>query len=259
MNAALAQNGLGAGAGFRAEPYGRRRRRQSALARRAGMGPGFGSCRMVRHRLGPGPPLPPRQSCSFPFSATSTAPCSRPGSSSFKFDEQEGSFAVWAYDTHKLPICPLHYARILGDAHPELERLGDAFSGLPEWRPQVGRRARRTQGRTRRALPRTGRCAGRGGGRGRAAEWRAGPPRKLARPRRADPGAILARRAFPRRRRRHQLSPLLQHQRPRRPPHGAAGGVRPRAPAGVPAAWKAACSTVCASTISTGCSIPRAI
>ena len=55
-----------------------------------------------------------------------------------KFDEQEGSFAVWAYDTHKLPICPLHYARILGDAHPELERLGDAFSGLPEWRPQVG-------------------------------------------------------------------------------------------------------------------------
>src|SRR5271166_3622932 len=58
-----------------------------------------------------------------------------------KFDEQEGSFAVWAYDTHKLPICPLHYARILGDQHPELERLGDAFSGLPEWRPQAGRRA----------------------------------------------------------------------------------------------------------------------
>ena len=58
-----------------------------------------------------------------------------------KFDEQEGSFAVWAYDTHKLPICPLHYARILCDAHLELERLGDAFSGLPEWRPQVERRA----------------------------------------------------------------------------------------------------------------------
>ncbi len=58
-----------------------------------------------------------------------------------KFDPEEGSFAVWAYDTHKLPICPLHYARILGDAHPELERLGDAFAALPEWRPQVGRRA----------------------------------------------------------------------------------------------------------------------
>ncbi len=58
-----------------------------------------------------------------------------------KFDEREGGFAVWAYDAHKLPICPLHYARILGDAHPELERLGDAFAGLPEWRPQVARRA----------------------------------------------------------------------------------------------------------------------
>ena len=36
---------------------------------------------------------------------------------------------------------PLHYGRLLGDDHPELERLGDAFASLPEWRPQVGRRA----------------------------------------------------------------------------------------------------------------------
>jgi (1->4)-alpha-D-glucan 1-alpha-D-glucosylmutase len=58
-----------------------------------------------------------------------------------KFDEHQGSFAVWAYDSHKLPICPLHYGRLLGDAHPELERLGDAFRSLPEWRPHAGRRA----------------------------------------------------------------------------------------------------------------------
>jgi (1->4)-alpha-D-glucan 1-alpha-D-glucosylmutase len=58
-----------------------------------------------------------------------------------KFDAEDGSFAVWAYDSHKLPICPLHYARVLGNAHPHLERLGDAFSNLSEWRPQVGRRA----------------------------------------------------------------------------------------------------------------------
>jgi (1->4)-alpha-D-glucan 1-alpha-D-glucosylmutase len=58
-----------------------------------------------------------------------------------KFEEQSGSFAVWVYDWHKLPICPLHYARILGDAHPELERIGDLFSHLPLWRPQVARRA----------------------------------------------------------------------------------------------------------------------
>ncbi|HXJ37964.1 MAG TPA: malto-oligosyltrehalose synthase, partial [Bryobacteraceae bacterium] len=63
------------------------------------------------------------------------------GKLTLKFDEEEGSFAVWAYDTHKLPICPLHYGRILGDTHPELDRLGDAFGGLPEWRPQVVRRA----------------------------------------------------------------------------------------------------------------------
>jgi (1->4)-alpha-D-glucan 1-alpha-D-glucosylmutase len=58
-----------------------------------------------------------------------------------RFDAEDGSFAVWAYDSHKLPICPLHYGRVLGDAHPDLERLGDAFSNLTEWRPQVGRRA----------------------------------------------------------------------------------------------------------------------
>ena len=49
---------------------------------------------------------------------------------------------MWAYDFHKLPICPVNYDQILGDAHPELERLGDEFANLPEWRPQVVRRAR---------------------------------------------------------------------------------------------------------------------
>ena len=52
---------------------------------------------------------------------------------------------MWAYDTHKLPICPLHYSRVLGDEHPELERLGDAFSGLPDWRPRIAQRARDLQ------------------------------------------------------------------------------------------------------------------
>ncbi len=58
-----------------------------------------------------------------------------------KCDFDDGSFAVWAYDLHKLPICPLHYDRILGTRDPDLERLGDAFAGLPGWRPQIGRRA----------------------------------------------------------------------------------------------------------------------
>jgi (1->4)-alpha-D-glucan 1-alpha-D-glucosylmutase len=59
-----------------------------------------------------------------------------------RFDPTGGDFAIWAYDVHKLPVCPLHYALILGDAHPELEQLGDAFSGLPNWRPRVPQRAR---------------------------------------------------------------------------------------------------------------------
>jgi (1->4)-alpha-D-glucan 1-alpha-D-glucosylmutase len=64
------------------------------------------------------------------------------GKLALKFDAQDGSFAVWAYDKHKLPVCPLHYARILDRAHPALERIGDAFANLREWRPQIPTRAR---------------------------------------------------------------------------------------------------------------------
>jgi (1->4)-alpha-D-glucan 1-alpha-D-glucosylmutase len=60
-----------------------------------------------------------------------------------RFDAKAGAFAVWAYDAHKLPICPLHYQRILGNDHPALEQFGDAFAGLAAWRPQVERRAAR--------------------------------------------------------------------------------------------------------------------
>ena len=62
-----------------------------------------------------------------------------------RFDPEAGSFAVWAYDTHKLPIYPVHYQRVLGDEHPELERLGDAFSGLLDWRSRVKQHARDLQ------------------------------------------------------------------------------------------------------------------
>jgi (1->4)-alpha-D-glucan 1-alpha-D-glucosylmutase len=63
------------------------------------------------------------------------------GKLQLKFDASAGSFAVWAYDTHKMPVCPLHYGQILGDDDITLEHLGDGFSGLPAWRPQVLRRA----------------------------------------------------------------------------------------------------------------------
>ncbi|MCG6122295.1 MAG: malto-oligosyltrehalose synthase [Microvirga sp.] len=63
------------------------------------------------------------------------------GDLQLRFDEAAGAFAVWAYGTHKLPICPLDYRRILGHEHPELERLGDDFADLPSQRPNVVRRA----------------------------------------------------------------------------------------------------------------------
>jgi (1->4)-alpha-D-glucan 1-alpha-D-glucosylmutase len=63
------------------------------------------------------------------------------GKLALKYDANEGALAIWAYDKHKLPICPLHYARILGHSDANLDRLGDLFSDLPSWRPQIAARA----------------------------------------------------------------------------------------------------------------------
>ncbi|MDX7950697.1 malto-oligosyltrehalose synthase [Lichenihabitans sp. Uapishka_5] len=63
-----------------------------------------------------------------------------------KYDADTGSFAVWAYDNHKLPVSPLHYATILGAGSRGLERLGDEFSALPNWRPQQRERAEELKG-----------------------------------------------------------------------------------------------------------------
>ena len=65
----------------------------------------------------------------------------RGGKLKLKF-EADGSFAVWAYDAHKLPVCPLTYPQILGHENPALDRMADLFLDLPQWRPQVAERAR---------------------------------------------------------------------------------------------------------------------
>jgi (1->4)-alpha-D-glucan 1-alpha-D-glucosylmutase len=64
------------------------------------------------------------------------------GQLELRFHPDTGGFAVWAYATHKLPICPLHYERILDRTHPLLEQLGDAFSALPRWRSRLALRAK---------------------------------------------------------------------------------------------------------------------
>ena len=63
------------------------------------------------------------------------------GGLELRFDADAGSFAVWACRTHKLPICPLDYDRILGDAHPELERIRGRVCRTSSHRPGVVRRA----------------------------------------------------------------------------------------------------------------------
>jgi len=55
----------------------------------------------------------------------------------FQFDAAEGSFAVWAYGHHKLPISPFDYEAILGDQHPALERIGDEFASVGREFPQA--------------------------------------------------------------------------------------------------------------------------
>jgi (1->4)-alpha-D-glucan 1-alpha-D-glucosylmutase len=66
------------------------------------------------------------------------------GALELKFDAEAGAFALWAYQSHKLPICPIHYDVVLNDAHPSLERLGDAFSHLSA-HDAVGSRAKTLQ------------------------------------------------------------------------------------------------------------------
>jgi (1->4)-alpha-D-glucan 1-alpha-D-glucosylmutase len=60
--------------------------------------------------------------------------------------ESDGSFAIWAYDAHKLPVSPLTYPLILGHADPALDRMADLFLDLPQWRPQMAERAKGLKG-----------------------------------------------------------------------------------------------------------------
>jgi len=64
----------------------------------------------------------------------------RAGKLELKFGA-DGTFAVWAYDAHKLPVCPLTYPTILGGETEALDRMSDEFLDLPNWRPQIAERA----------------------------------------------------------------------------------------------------------------------
>jgi len=52
------------------------------------------------------------------------------GKIELKFDAQEGAFAVWLYDTHKLPIAPPTYSEIFLKGAPALKGFVEAFAAL---------------------------------------------------------------------------------------------------------------------------------
>lgn len=63
------------------------------------------------------------------------------GSLALAFDGDAGSFSIWAYDTHRLPVSPATYGDILSRTQPDLERIGRAFADLPQERPETFARA----------------------------------------------------------------------------------------------------------------------
>ncbi|HTZ46996.1 MAG TPA: malto-oligosyltrehalose synthase [Verrucomicrobiae bacterium] len=63
------------------------------------------------------------------------------GKIELKFDRDDGSFAVWLYDTHKLPIAPTTYPEILRNGSPALKNFVDGFAALRDDGPNKQQRA----------------------------------------------------------------------------------------------------------------------
>ena len=141
----------------RPQPHGDRRRQQSLLARRAALGSAQPLCALVRYRLEPPGPAPRGQGARSRSSARAIGRRSTMGALELRFDPIEGGFAVWAHDTHKLPVCPRSYGRILRAGG--FDRAGSCGGGLERGRPRRSRlgvarpSARRQRRRRRRRRP----------------------------------------------------------------------------------------------------------
>lgn len=64
------------------------------------------------------------------------------GRLALKFDEQSGSFAVWAEDSHKLPVDPRSYGDILQHGETTLQTLATAIDGMMGSQKAEGLKAR---------------------------------------------------------------------------------------------------------------------
>jgi (1->4)-alpha-D-glucan 1-alpha-D-glucosylmutase len=72
-----------------------------------------------------------------PFLADQYGAVLESGQVQLKFDDRSGEFSVWLYDTHKLPVTPPSYRRILGTETLELERLADEFGSVRSSRAEM--------------------------------------------------------------------------------------------------------------------------
>ena len=178
---------------FRAEPHGRRRRRQSRGGSMCWNGARTPTSRAGSTSTGSRTALSAGQAAG----AVSRRPVRRGaggGRLRAEFDAEAGSFAVWAYDTHKLPICPLHYDRILGDDASGAGAAGRRLCGPADWRPHVGAPGARAEGASWPQLAATTPAAARRRGGRRHASTASRATRQLDAARRADPRPALARR-----------------------------------------------------------------
>lgn len=65
-----------------------------------------------------------------PFLGSAYGQALQDGKLELRFDEAEGAFAIWAEGSHKLPVCPTDYGRILQGTGTELAALGQEFGWL---------------------------------------------------------------------------------------------------------------------------------
>jgi hypothetical protein len=107
----LKQHGLGLILDFRPQPCRGTFRRQSMVARRAGMGSGLAARGVVRLRLGH-LPYRARGGVLLPIIGSSYGQALEKGEIELRYDADEGSFSAWYFE-HRLPIAPERYSEIL--------------------------------------------------------------------------------------------------------------------------------------------------
>jgi (1->4)-alpha-D-glucan 1-alpha-D-glucosylmutase len=76
-----------------------------------------------------------------PFLANQYGFALESGRFGLKFDYADGSFSIWLYETHRLPVAPPTYPRILNSGSPALQEFAQQFAALEDSWPDIRHRA----------------------------------------------------------------------------------------------------------------------